>query len=157
MALATTLATCLSSKNSHFDIIRHPYALGSMATAQAAHVPGDRLVKTVLLEDEAGYVVAVMPSTRLLDLGELCERTGRRLTMASEDEVREVFKDCVLGAIPPVGMAYGMRTYIDDSLLGQPEVYFEAGDHEELIHMTTEAFLELMSGAERGQFTRRMM
>lgn len=157
MALATTLATCLSSKNSHFDIIRHPYALGSMATAQAAHVPGDRLVKTVLLEDESGYVAAVMPSTRWLDLDQLCECTGRRLTMASEDEVREVFKDCELGAIPPVGMAYGMETWLDDSLLGQPEVYFQAGDHEELIHMRMANFLELMEGARQGHFTRRMM
>lgn len=157
MALATTLASCLSSKNSHFDIVRHPYALGSMATAQAAHVPGDRLAKTVLLEDERGYLAAVVPSTRRLDLDSLCERTGRRLMMASEDEVREVFKDCVLGAIPPVGLAYGMPVWVDDTLLNQPEVYFEAGDHEELIHMRMENFLDLMEGAQQAHFTRRMM
>lgn len=157
MALSTTLASCLSSRNSQFDIVRHPFTLNSMATAQAAHIPGDRLAKTVLLEDESGHVAAVLPSTHHLDLAVLCEKTGRRLTMAGEDEVREVFKDCVLGAIPPVGMAYGMRTYLEDSLTRQPEVYFEAGDHEELIHMDHDAFMELMAGAERVTFARRIM
>jgi Ala-tRNA(Pro) deacylase len=157
MALATTLASCLSSKNSHFDIVRHPYTLNSMATAQAAHIPGDRLAKTVLLEDEDGYVAAVIPSTHHVNLASICEQTGRKLMLAGEDEVREVFKDCEFGAIPPIGMAYGMRTYLDDALASQPEVYFEAGDHQELVHMDIDDFLALMADAQQGHFARRMM
>ena len=61
MAMAGTLAGRLSRMNSQFDIIRHPYSLSSMATAQAAHVPGNRLAKTLLLEDEGGYVAVVIP------------------------------------------------------------------------------------------------
>ncbi|WP_423199504.1 MULTISPECIES: aminoacyl-tRNA deacylase [unclassified Cupriavidus] len=157
MAMATTLANCLSSRNSQYDIIRHPYSLSSMATAQAAHVPGDRLAKTLLLEDENGYVAAVIPSSHHLQMHAICEQTGRQLTLAPEDELREVFKDCDLGAIPPVAMAYGMRTYVDDSLLDEPEVWFEAGDHLELVHMRGDQFKMLMADAERGHFAHRMM
>ncbi|WP_420997814.1 aminoacyl-tRNA deacylase [Cupriavidus sp. 30B13] len=157
MALATTLANCLNSRNSRFDTIRHPYTLSSMATAEAAHVPGDRLAKTLLLEDEIGYVAVVIPSTHHLNLSALCAQTGRTLILAQEDEIREVFKDCDFGAIPPVAMAYGMHTYLDDSLLAQPEVFFEAGDHQQLVHMTCEQFAELMAGAEHGRFSRHMM
>ncbi|KWR91945.1 aminoacyl-tRNA deacylase [Cupriavidus sp. IDO] len=157
MALASTLANCLSSKNAQYDIIRHPYTLSSMATAEAAHVPGDRLAKTLLLEDESGYVAAVIPSSHHLQMAAICEQTGRKLVLAHEDEVREVFKDCDLGAIPPIAMAYGMQTYVDDSLMKQPDVYFEAGDHQELVHMSVDQFSALMSDATQGHFARRMM
>lgn len=157
MAMASTLAKRLSSKNCEYDIIRHPYSLSSMATAQAAHIPGDRLAKTLLLEDDSGYVAAVIPSSYHLQMSAICDQTGRKLVMAHEDEIREVFKDCDLGAIPPVAMEYGMRTYVDDSLMKEPDVYFEAGDHQELVHMRIDQFATLMSDAEQGHFARRTM
>ena len=49
-----------------------------------------------------------------------------------------------------------MITYLDETLAQQPEVYFEAGDHEELIHMQTDQFLALMDRAERARFAHRM-
>ncbi|QYY31383.1 MULTISPECIES: aminoacyl-tRNA deacylase [Cupriavidus] len=157
MTMATTLASCLDKKQTQFDTVRHPYSLSSMATAHAAHIPGDRLAKTVLLEDEKGYLAAVIPSTHHLKLSEICEQTGRKLSLAHEDGVREVFRDCDVGALPPVGMAYGMQTWLDDSLLTHSDVYFEAGDHQELVHMSTEQFMALMSDAQHGHFAHRMM
>ncbi len=50
-----------------------------------------------------------------------------------------------------------MQTYVDDSLMAQPDVYFEGGDHQELVHMSGEQFSQLMSDAGHGQFSRRMM
>ncbi|AOY95200.1 deacylase [Cupriavidus sp. USMAA2-4] len=157
MALAGTLAHCLTDRHSPYDLLHHPYTLSSMATAEAAHVPGDRLAKTLLLEDSQGYVAAVIPASHHLQIAALCEQTGRDLVLAHEDEIREVFKDCELGAIPPVAMAYGMRTYMDDTLLKHPDVYFESGNHQDLVHMSMDAFLDLMGEAEIGHFARRMM
>jgi Ala-tRNA(Pro) deacylase len=65
-----------------------------------------------------------------------------------------LFADCELGAIPPMGRAYGMETIVDDSLAEQPDVYFEAGDHVSLIHVNAMAFQRLMAGARHGRFTR---
>ncbi|MGO4303188.1 aminoacyl-tRNA deacylase [Cupriavidus sp. RAF12] len=157
MTMATTLARCLRNKQSRFDTVRHPGSPSSMAAARAEHVPGDRLAKTVLLEDSRGYLTAVIPSTHHLKLSELREQTGRKLTLAHENGVREVFRDCNLGAIPPVGMAYGTQTWLDDSLLTHPDVYFEAGDHQELVHMSIEQFVDLMADARRGHFAHRDM
>jgi Ala-tRNA(Pro) deacylase len=36
----------------------------------------------------------------------------------------------------------------------QPDVYFEAGDHEDLIHVSAENFQKLMSGAEHASFSK---
>lgn len=155
MSLSTTLEDCLRSKGSEYTILQHPHSSTSMGTAEAAHIPGDRLAKTVVLEDEQGYVAAVLPSTYHLRLSELWDETGRRLVLSDEPTLRELFKDCDLGALPPVGVAYGMRTYLDESLAQQPEIYFEAGDHEALIKMGASQFLALMDGAERARFAHR--
>lgn len=157
MAMAGTLAGRLSRMNSQFEIVHHPYSLSSMATAQAAHVPGHRLAKTLLLEDESGYVTAVIPSNHHLQMMAIRDLSGRDLVLAHEDDIREVFKDCELGAIPPCGMSYGMQTYVDESLFDEPEVWFEAGDHMELVHMARDQFMTLMGDAQRGRFSHVMM
>ncbi|MFM0226870.1 aminoacyl-tRNA deacylase [Paraburkholderia dipogonis] len=156
MSISATLQDCLRSKGSQYEIVHHPYSHSSVETAAAAHIPGDRLAKTVLFEDEHGYVATVLPSTYAVRLSELWAKTGRHLLLAKETDLRELFKDCDAGALPPVCTAYGMQTYLDESLALQPDVYFEAGDHEELIHMDTDQFLDLMDRAERTRFARRM-
>jgi Ala-tRNA(Pro) deacylase len=66
-----------------------------------------------------------------------------------------LFADCERGAIPPVGLAYGMTTIVDDSLAAQPEIYCEAGDHETLLHMNRDTFMSLMEHADHARFARR--
>jgi Ala-tRNA(Pro) deacylase len=102
MAISATLDDCLRNKGSQYEILNHPHSYTSIGTAEAAHIPGDRLAKTVLLGDEFGYVAAVLPSTYHLRLSALWKKTGRRLVLASENEMRELFKDCEVGAIPPI-------------------------------------------------------
>lgn len=156
MSMSATLQDCLRQKSSRYEVVYHPYSHTSMETAAAAHIPGDRLAKTVLLEDDDGYVAAVLPTTYAVSMSDLWAKTGRHLVLAKEGELRELFKDCDAGALPPVCMAYGMQTFLEDSLAEQPDVYFEAGDHEALIHMAQDEFLSLMDRAERAHFSHKM-
>ena len=107
-----------------------------------------------MLEDDAGYVMAVLPADRRVHLGALREQLGRRMGLATEQELGTMFQDCTLGAVPPVGEAYGIETVVDDELSEGGDVYFEAGDHEELVHLPREAFLLLHGQARRGHFSK---
>ena len=78
---------------------------------------------------------------------------GRRLGLAAEAEIGEIFTDCDLGAVPPVGEAYGVEVMLEESLSGLPDVYFEGGDHKTLIHATGDAFETMMKDARRGRFS----
>lgn len=156
MSIASTLQDCLESKGSEYSVVHHSHTFTNSQTAQMAHIPGDRLAKTVLFADEHGYVAAVLPSTFHVEMSELWAKTGRHLELAKESDLRDLFKDCEMGAVPPVCTAYGMQTYLDESLIKQPDIYFEAGDHEELIHMRVDQFLGLMDQAERASFAHRM-
>jgi len=156
MGMAITLREYLDSAGVDYELVEHTYSSTSMQAAQAAHVPGDRLAKSVLLEDEYGYVLAVIPATHRLELGDVHRRLNRMVGLATERELADVFADCEEGAVPPLGRPYGVEVIIDESLAWQPDVYFEAGDHTDLVHLSGEAFQDLLADAEQGQFSRHL-
>ena len=45
---------------------------------------------------------------------------------------------------------------VEEDLAAQPEIVFEAGDHEHLIHLTQGEFARLFANAPQGHFSRRM-
>ena len=156
MATASTVMRYMAQHGVRYDVVAHPHSRSSMETAELAHVPGDRLAKSVVLEDEDGYVMAVLPSTYHVRLGKLGRELNRSLRLATEKELTTLFADCEMGAVPPVGLAYGMSTIVDDSLTDQPEIYFEAGDHEQLIRLDRDAFTALMEHAGHARFAHRV-
>src|SRR3989338_6872119 len=153
MGIAMTLKDYLNRSDIEYQVVAHPKSGSSLESARLAHVPGDCLAKTVVLEDDGGYLIAVVPSTHRIRLGVLSGQLNRAPRLATEPEFPGLFKDCVLGAIPPVGQAYGLPTVVEADLAIRPDIYFEAGDHEELIHMTCEQFMRLMTGAEKHHFS----
>jgi Ala-tRNA(Pro) deacylase len=112
------------------------------------------LAKSVVLEDEQGYLMVVLPSSRRVDVGELQRQLKRNLGLASESELAQLFADCEIGALPALGPAYGMETVVDDAIAEQPDIYFEAGDHEQLVHVTAEVFQTLLGDSvQHGRFS----
>ncbi len=155
MGMAATLQRYLIRQGVDYDVVAHPQTGCSLETAQAAHIPGGRLAKGVILEDEVGYLMAVVPASRHLRLGAVRALLHRNVDLATEPELEALFEDCAPGAVPPLGPAYGLETVVDESLAEQPELYFEAGDHEELVHVPTERFFELLGSAHRGAIAGR--
>ena len=100
-----------------------------------------------MLEDSQGYLMAVLPATHKVGLGAVRRHLNRMLGLAPGQELAGLFKDCEPGAIPPLGEAYGIETIVDESLIGSQDIYFEAGDHLALVHVTGNDFLRLMAGA----------
>jgi Ala-tRNA(Pro) deacylase len=145
MSISAAVKDYLDRHNVRYEVIVHSPTKDSAHTAQAARVPGDQLAKAVVLEDDSGYLMAVVPATHQLDLQALDRELNREFTLASEREVAELFKDCDLGAIPPLGRAYGIDMVVEQSLGDASHVYFEAGDHSSLIHVSGSQFRKLMA------------
>ncbi|MCB1784849.1 MAG: YbaK/EbsC family protein [Chromatiaceae bacterium] len=156
MAIATTLQEFLESRGVAYDIVEHPHTDSAMRAAESAHVPGDQVAKPVLLGDDHSYLLAVIPATHRLELDRLNQMLARSLEMLPEDEIEATFSDCERGAIPAIGEAYGVDVVIDPSLMHQPDVYFESGDHEHLVHMDGEVFRQLMEHAPRAHVSHHL-
>ncbi len=140
MAIAITLKAYLQDHALDYEEIDHRPTDSALRSSEAVHIPGDRMAKSVLLGDEAGYLLAVIPATYRVQLHEVARLTGRHYRLIHEDELSEAFSDCETGAIPPIGMPYGIDTLVDPRLLQQPDIYCESGDHGKLLHMQASDF-----------------
>jgi len=156
MTIAASVQKHLIREGVSFELVEHARTLDSTHTAQAAHVPGAQLAKGTLLKDDQGFVIAVVPATRKVDLGAMHRHLGRPLGLATEGEVANLFGDCEPGALPPVGAAYGIDSVLDDSLMDASDVYFEAGDHRGLVHVSGTEFRKLMTGVPHGDISRHV-
>jgi Ala-tRNA(Pro) deacylase len=56
--------------------------------------------------------------------------------------------------VPAAAQAFGLPVLVEESLLDCDEVFFEAGDHTELVRMSGPDFEYLMAQAGQGHFSR---
>jgi Ala-tRNA(Pro) deacylase len=153
MTIAHRLKRHLDNQGITYDVVAHPHTTNSSFTAQAAHIPGNRVVKTVVVHHEMGYALAVVPSTHRIELGSLQSVMDKRLGLATEREIASIFSDCEVGAVPPIGAAYGLPVLLDECLADEPDLYFEGGDHRSLVHVSDAAFRALTKGAQSARFS----
>lgn len=155
MAIARRLEKFLRERKVKYKVVTHPHSEHSMETAEKAHVPGDSLAKGVLVKDDDEYLLVVLPADYHIELESLKKLLKQEVAMVDEVTLGIVFSDCEVGAVPPIGMAYGIKTIWDpkSSLGALDQVFFEAGDHQSLVQISGVRFHELMATAERGEFS----
>ena len=153
MTIAMTQERFLVQSKIEYDLLLHPHTGSSRETAVAAHIPADHIAKAVVVKDGSKYAIVIIPASRWLQMDQLRKQLGRDLHLATEEELAAIFKDCEPGAVPPLGPAYGIETLLDESLVSLADVYIEAGDHEQLIHLRGEDFQTLLAGARRGYYS----
>ena len=152
MSIAPKLEQYLNEVNAEYDVIRHIPTKSSLENARSCDIPAEQVAKAVLLDtSDDDHLLAVLPSDRRVELNELRSELGSKPRLADEEEIKDIFVDCDVGAIPPVG--YGLKTIVDNSLEEQPDIYFEAGDHRSLVHMDRSEFQRVMRDARHGQFS----
>jgi Ala-tRNA(Pro) deacylase len=54
--------------------------------------------------------------------------------------MRLLFPDCQIGSEPPFGHLYGIAVVMDPCLLDGDQVYFQAGNHREVVSMGRDEF-----------------
>jgi Ala-tRNA(Pro) deacylase len=143
----------LVQRKAEYDLLLHPHTASSLETALAAHIPADQLAKAVVVKEGTDYAIVIIPASRSLQMDELRKQLGRDLHLATEEEIATQFKDCEPGAVPPLGPAYGVETLLDEAFASLDDVYFEAGDHEQLVHIRGEEFQDLLRGVRRGYYS----
>ncbi|HSZ55223.1 MAG TPA: YbaK/EbsC family protein [Tepidisphaeraceae bacterium] len=115
----------------------HPTAYTAQDLASAEHVPGRQVIKPVVVKADGRFVMCALPASHRVDLSALREQLeAENLSLADETKLRELFPDCELGAEPPIGRLYDMPTIMDESLIADARVTFQAGTHRDAVTMS---------------------
>ena len=97
--------------------------------------------------------MVVVPAISYVEMKHVRRELDRELELVEEDEFSKLFPDCEPGAVPPLGPAYQIETFLDEALTSLSNVYFEAGDHEHLVHVNGDDFKTLLSGVRHGHYS----
>jgi Ala-tRNA(Pro) deacylase len=131
----------LDSKNIKYMTINHSKAYTANEIAATAHIPGKELAKTVMVKVDGKMTMTVLPASYKVNFELLQEATGAsNVELSSEQEFKDMFPGCEIGAMPPFGNLYGMEVLVDKSLCEDEEIAFNAGSHTELIRLSYKDF-----------------
>lgn len=140
------LKSYLDENNIRYITIIHSQAYTAQEVAESAHIPGKEIAKTVMIKIDGKVAMAVLPATEHVNLDSLKNVSGSHLVeLASEQEFIRMFPGCEAGAMPPFGNLYNMDVYVDEDLLEDEEIAFNAGSHTELMKLTLEDYKKLVN------------
>ncbi|MCK5710703.1 MAG: YbaK/EbsC family protein [Deltaproteobacteria bacterium] len=145
MSVLKRLKEYLDENNIRYVSIDHSPAYTGQELAEAVHISGKEIAKTVILKAGGSYMMAVLPASRKINLDYLEEQiTAKGLRLAEEDEIENLFPDCEVGAMPPFGHFYDMPVYAASALSEDEEIVFNAGTHTDAIRMSYNDYIRLV-------------
>ncbi len=136
--------------------ITHSTAYSAQEIAASAHISGRELAKTVMVKIDGKMAMAVLPASFKVDFDLLKKAAAaRKVELAGEQEFKDLFPECDVGAMPPFGNLYNMEVFAEESLTEDQEIAFNAGSHSELIRLAYRDFEKLVK-PKMGRFSARL-
>jgi Ala-tRNA(Pro) deacylase len=146
MSILPTLQKRLDEKGIAYEILHHPTDYRARATAADTHTPPVEFAKAVFLWIDGGYAVAALPATHFVAPSRMARAIGAdEVRLASEFEMADLCPDCAVGAAPPVGALFGLKTYASPVLARDERITFNAGTHEDAVRLAWSDFERLAS------------
>ncbi len=131
----------LDSNKVPYQIMNHPIAFSALEISQSSHIPENSLAKSVIVKTPTKMLMCVISANEVLDLVLLKTVLNLKdIALATEEEFAREFPDCEVGAMPPFGNLYEMDIYISDKLAQNTEIFFNAGNHSEVIKVSYKAY-----------------
>jgi Ala-tRNA(Pro) deacylase len=117
-----------------YEVVEHERTQTAAAEARAAGVPAADAAKTVVLRDDEGLRLAVIPASERLDMHKLKQALASSgLRLATEQEMADELDQFDVGAVPPFGAMFNALELVDERLLEHDRILCSGGDHEHAV------------------------
>ncbi|MEK6677515.1 MAG: YbaK/EbsC family protein [Planctomycetota bacterium] len=134
----------LKEKGMPFQRSVHPSAYTSQGLAALEHVSGYHVAKPVIVKGRKEFAMCVVSACDRVDLSRIAELLHEpQVRLATETEMANLFWDCELGAEPPVGSIWGLKTILDEPLHGDEYLVMQSGRHTDSVRLRREDYERL--------------
>lgn len=141
MSIPRQISDFLDAQQVPYQYCRHSLAYTAQGIAHAQHVSGKDVAKVVMVLGDGKMCMTVLPASHRISFDSLKATLGvRDVRLATEDEFKDIFPGCELGAMPPLGNLYNLDVWVDESLRSRSSIVFNAGTHVETIAMSVTDF-----------------
>jgi Ala-tRNA(Pro) deacylase len=155
----------LKKNASKFEFINHKKVFTAYDKAATLKIKPSAIGKVLVLRLDKDLAMVLIPGDKNLDFVSLREipHSGKKLKQTSmakkidfvkEAVIKNKFKGVDPGAIPPLCGLWGMKVFVDRTLMGQAKIIMSAGSYEWSIKMTPAAFKKLTPDLVVGNFAK---
>ena len=153
----TQVTDFLEQAGVDFDVLEHTRTERALDEAKALGVEPEAIAKTLVLVAPSGNVRAVLGASDRVDLHKVAavlEVGGKKVHLASEDELARSYPGFELGAVPPFGGPGGDRVVVDRKVADADLVVLEAGVHDMSLRLAAPELVRICD-AEVAKISRR--
>jgi len=128
-----------------FEVLEHARTERAADEAAALGIGPEEVAKTLVLVAPEENVRAVLAASERIDLHKVAVVVGiggKKVHLASEDELARSYPDFELGAVPPLGGRED-RVIVDERLARRDSVVLEAGSHDRSVRLKTADLVRL--------------
>ena len=135
-ALTRRILDLLASRGVAHRVLRHPPVRTSDEAARVRGTPLEAGAKALVCHADDEVVLIVVPASLRLD-GRAFRRQTRARSIRMVDGARiEELVGAPVGAVPPFGSLFGLKTYADRAVVAREEIAFNAGARDVSVTMS---------------------
>ena len=126
-----------------YDYVEHG---GTEVSARELAVPEHEVVKTLVMESEAGKpLVVLMHGDRKVSTKNLARQAGMKRIEPCKPEVAQRHTGYRVGGTSPFGMKKPLPLFMERSILDLPEIYINGGRRGFLVRLRTAELVRVLS------------
>jgi prolyl-tRNA editing enzyme YbaK/EbsC (Cys-tRNA(Pro) deacylase) len=100
--------------------------------------------KALILKADKDFVMIVVPGDQRFDNQKVQQLLGtNHIRFARPEEIKKITDGVKIGGIPPFGNLFNLDLYVDQQVLGNEKIIFNAGDRKFSIAMKSKDFQHL--------------
>jgi Ala-tRNA(Pro) deacylase len=120
-------------------VLEHAHTERAADEAAALGIGSEEVAKTLVLVTSSGNVRGVVSASERIDLHKVAAvlgAGGKKVQLASEDDLAREYPDFEVGAVPPFGGRED-QVIVDERLARRDSVVVEAGSHDRSVRLKT--------------------
>ena len=118
--------------------------------------PEKMVGKTLILKTDGKLAMVLIPANKNLDKEKIKKLLkAKKVELVSERLIKNKFKGVKVGAIPPFGNLWGLRTFIDNFLMREKEIILNSGDYNFSIKISSNQLKKILPDAIFGNFSEK--
>ena|SRR3989344_8591510 len=131
MPIPKKLLKFLDKNKVKYEMMQHRTVYTAYDKAKTLRVPDKIVGKTLVLKTNKELAIILIPANKNLDKNKFRKIAKvKKADFSSERLMKNKLKGVKVGAIPPFGILWKLKTFMDQSFFKQPKIILNAGDYK---------------------------
>jgi Ala-tRNA(Pro) deacylase len=155
MAIPKKIIKFLEENKVKYTPVEHRKVFTAFDKAATLKVKPKIVGKTLVVKLDRNPALVLIPANKNLDKEKLRKiAKAKTIDFLKETWMKKNLKGIKIGAIPPLGNLFKLKTFIDNSLLKEPKIIINGGDYNWSIKISGASLKKIIPDLVKGSFSK---